>query len=680
MKNMKSYFQIATLSILFLISGCKKDEDVITLVANAGSDQVVKPTKMVTLNGSGSSGPDGFTYSWKYSGLVPESEINFQNSTSASPSFIPPEAGLYSFTLTISANGSSSEDVVLIEATGALTIGGTLTENTTLKNIENDPDLADYFLDSDLIIPEGITLTIESHVKVDVAENKGIIVRGTFTDVNQGVYYTDNSLASESGWKGILVDGGTLNLGGINITNAGASSFDGQSEAASVIFTGNAPTLSGFVNNVFVGSHSYDMLVETAVSGINTLEKNTFSAQIPVKAPFDFIRLFSGKNTYPANYKYLQLTPNPVETGNQLPVDEYYFLYQAKYYIDGSLRAKSALITGGLVTIYMKANSSLIFENYASIGSNYEGVSLITGFDEAKWNGIAAANNTEVKLNDVVIRNAGAAPVVGGNINSPVKAAVYQQGIGTGWIWNSTIQDCGGYGFYLDAGDDVESFFEIKDSKFINTQQAAIRTNVRSVLNTIKSGVYCDLAANVPGCLLEQDGQVNDFFWPEIENSYYLVDANISFSGLINFNPGVHMKFKQGRSLSWVVNGIYDPNQLFFVNGEANKPVIFEGEADTPGSWGGLVLEGNFNINYLQIKNAGEFNLPGASTKANLFFNYKNFGVEDFWKTFSNCEVSGSAGYGIVMDATAAEYDFLDPAKNNTFSNNNLGDVYREGK
>lgn len=70
--------------------------------------------------------------------------------------------------------------------------------------------------------------------------------------------------------------------------------------------------------------------------------------------------------------------------------------------------------------------------------------------------------------------------------------------------------------------------------------------------------------------------------------------------------------------------------------------------------------------------------MPGASTKANIFFDYQDSGSTDFWKTFTNCVVSGSDGYGIVLSSSAIDFDFEDPAKNNTFSDNGLGNIIRE--
>ena len=675
---MKLNLKITLFSLICVFASCNKDE-VFPLISNAGPDQVVKPLEQVTLDGTQSSGSEGFNYLWEYDGIVPEDEINLQNNTSANPTFTPPKAGLYAFTLNISSGSGSSSDVVLIEATGASVIGGVLVGNVTLTNIVDDPELPDYYIDTDLIVSDGITLTIESHVNIEVADGQGIIVNGSLTNSNGEDYFEDIDLNSTSGWKGILVDGGTLNIDGFSINNAGSSVFEDHDEASAILFAGT-PEIVWFSNIDFKNSSSHDILVESEVSGYNSMEAITFSAKVPVKAPIDFIENFRGQFVYPASYDYIHLIPNNIEKAHLLPDNRYYFFYTGKYFIDGSFWSKSEVYSQGDVIIYMKENSSLIFEATTSLGSRYTEAGLITGIDGVLWNGIAAKENISLKLNNVIISYAGASPVVGGPINSTVKAAVYQQGKGTGWIWESTIRDIDGFGFYQDAEDDVYSYFAIRDSEFINTANAAIRTNSLSVLTTIGSGVYCDLPENVPGCLIEQDGSPQEFIWPEIENSYYLIDADINFNTLrnINFKSGAHLKFKAGRSLNWIVNGSYDIYERFTVEGTADKPVVFEGATNTPGSWGGLVLEGHFNLNHLHIKNGGEFIMPGASTKANIFFDYQDSGSTDFWKTFTYCVVSGSDGYGIVLSSSAIDFDFEDPAKNNTFSDNGLGNIIRE--
>lgn len=107
MKNLITY-TVALLSF-FLLFSCDKDDpippdppvDPIDLNANTHPAQGAEPYDLLTLDGSSSKGPVGFTYAWVYAGDVAESEINFQNKTSVKPTFVPPANGTYSFTLTV---------------------------------------------------------------------------------------------------------------------------------------------------------------------------------------------------------------------------------------------------------------------------------------------------------------------------------------------------------------------------------------------------------------------------------------------------------------------------------------------------------------------------------------------------------------------------------------------------
>jgi len=294
------------------------------------------------------------------------------------------------------------------------------------------------------------------------------------------------------------------------------------------------------------------------------------------------------------------------------------------------------------------------------------------GINAAAWNGIAALHQVSLKLNNIAVSNAGAAPIVGGPVLSPVSAVVYQQGRGTGWFQNVTITDSEGYGLYIDSEDDAFNIFEVSGSTFKNTKEAAIRINAWAMTN-IKAGNVFELDENVPGCLVEQDGSPSEFFLRALEGSFYLIDADLSFNitGSFILDPGVHLKFKAGRSMRYPTS----LGSVFRVDGESEKPVILEGENDTQGSWGGLILEGDFDIDYLQIRNGGEFAQPGANSASNLFFNNVGTGV---LQNFNNSTFSGSAGYGVVMSNSSINFDFEDPAKNNTFIENNSGNVIKE--
>ena len=85
------------------------------------------------------------------------------------------------------------------------------------------------------------------------------------------------------------------------------------------------------------------------------------------------------------------------------------------------------------------------------------------------------------------------------------------------------------------------------------------------------------------------------------------------------------------------------------------------------------MLAESFQIEHLVVQNGGEFLLPNATEKANIVSAYIRSDGDS--QTFSNCTVSSSAGWGIVVEPDTWDFKFEDPSKNNTFESNTIGDV-----
>lgn len=88
-------------------------------VANAGADQNVTVGDTVTLDGTGSTDPDGdrLSYQWSLSTKPAGSTATLSSGTAAKPTFIADEAGVFEATLTVNDGGtSSSADRVRIVA------------------------------------------------------------------------------------------------------------------------------------------------------------------------------------------------------------------------------------------------------------------------------------------------------------------------------------------------------------------------------------------------------------------------------------------------------------------------------------------------------------------------------------------------------------------------------------
>lgn len=663
---------LLTLFTGFTLFSCSETSITADLVADAGTNSTAIPGDTVTLDGTGSTGPAGFTYEWMYKGTIPEEDISFINRTTATPSFVPTQNGIYLFTLITRHGEKSSESVVTVDVTGALEIGGILTEDLVLVNVQPDAETADYILSSDLVIPEGLSLIIgDDNVVIHAADNIGITVRGTLTNAaDTKNSYKGTQLKATTGWKGILLDGGTLNLNGATISKAGSALFTGQSELASIIIDGFSPTIENLRFNTFEGSFSYDLLANVSIAGTDAVTSNIFSAEVPVKAPITFLAQFNSDypNANPENFKYIHLVPSGMERGDGFTNGDFHFS-KGNYFIDGDFRAYSPVYISGGVTIDMKINSAIVFDKNGNIGSSIE-ESTIRGLDGALWKGIATKESTYFTLNNTTILNAGNGKIVGGTINSPVNAALFIKGLNSGSVTNSVIENSQGFGIYLDLKADDNSFFEIKDNEFKSLLQPAVRTNVKSLGNSVKSGNSFDYSSSIAGCLIELDGELATSNMIALDDSYYLVDADISISGknVLSVEAGTHVKFKTGRAF------VTTQYNTLRVTGTADAPVIFEGEQTIMSAWDGLVLGGSYDINYLHIKNGSGKAADGVTNAANVYVTTD----ASTGASFTNSTIENSNGYGVAFASGAADYDFEGAVNNNTFTNLILGNVIRE--
>lgn len=116
----------ALIASLLLFSACGEDEDPEPVgnppIANAGADLQAKVNSSVTLNGTGSSDPDGaITYSWALTTLPSGSSASVNGATQATATFTPDVVGTYVATLTVTdTDNNTATDAVTIIVTEAV--------------------------------------------------------------------------------------------------------------------------------------------------------------------------------------------------------------------------------------------------------------------------------------------------------------------------------------------------------------------------------------------------------------------------------------------------------------------------------------------------------------------------------------------------------------------------------
>jgi PKD repeat protein len=102
-------------------------------IADAGPDQTVPKKTMVTLNGTGSSDPDGdiLTYAWSQTGGP---IVLLSGADTVNPTFTPPESGIYTFQLTVDdGDGGVSSDTVDVTATNTAPVADAGPDQTVQK-------------------------------------------------------------------------------------------------------------------------------------------------------------------------------------------------------------------------------------------------------------------------------------------------------------------------------------------------------------------------------------------------------------------------------------------------------------------------------------------------------------------------------------------------------------------
>lgn len=681
MRKLKSF--LIVLSIITFVS-CSDDptsppdDQPTALNAKAGLNQEAEVNETVTLDGNQSTGPSGFTYLWSYEGDVPENEINFQNKTSANPTFVPPKATLFEFTLTISHGDSTNSDETTVMVGGAIELGGTLTENLELKNIQGDSELPDYIVTSDLIIENGITLSIiEDDVRIEFRSGTGINIKsgGTLTNINtEEAFDYDVEFYGDYGWKGILVENGSISLGEAKIINGGAEAFAGQDEPGAISLIGSDTRILRLNYNVFIDSRSYDIFAPGKLSAYLTgyVTRNRFSYKHPLKVSISFLGFLhiDHPNTYPESYDYSIIIPSGADIIDTPSKNLFLFEQNAKFYIDGDFRAGQDIWIFENVTIYMKEGSAILAEKKLLARVFPDSPILIEGLNGAQWKGIASVYDTDyrlaVEMQNITIKNAGYGIIKMGSFEAeePAALVVSSEGI----LIDSQIINSGGFGIYHSAEE--YNGFELKNTFFKNTALPAARTNPQAAGRLFNRGHNCtfELPPGIAACLVQGEGS------PEMEwqslggENFYLIDANILDATGFRIGPGSILKFKAGRALVRT-----DKTKWISMRGTADAPIILDGEAGTPGSWGGIYLGTPYGLEHIIIKNGGEFLLHNATEKANVIAATPD--EQGQFLEMINTTVSNSAGYGLVVETNSLSYDFENPEHQNTFSNNASGNV-----
>jgi hypothetical protein len=666
---MKKSFSFAALLLCTLFFfGCKDDPQdpnpasVTELLAKAGTDKSGVANVTIVLDGSLSTGPTGFTYSWSYTDTaIPESRLNFQNKTSAVASFVPPQNGVYHFKLVITSGTTTSEDEVTITVSGAVPIQGEA-NSFTFFNLEPDPTKPDYTVSAALRLTG--TTTIPEGVVFQFSEGAGLELSGVIT-IN-GATFT-----SLTKWKGIYVNAtfGVVDISGSTIKNAGNGLFTGETESAAIVSRGRL-TLK---NSTFENSNGYDLLNGITFSD-QVISGNTFTAVKPLKTPAGSVNIIND-NTFPASYDYITLSTYGNQSFTSGTAD---FIFAAKkYLVEDDLNMSIGTTIHAGAHLYFKEGKGFYTHGNLVINGTTEAPVRMEGLGGSYWKGLAVKSLGTVTINGLEIVNAGGMRFDFTDVyDTPELAAIHFVITNNpGTLTNNKIVNSQGYG--LIVGKDVNVASTITGNT-IGSKGPAVRVPYTDIkffapdqnnTYTVPASVAA-IELIAPGDYFQ--GEIH-YLYPTGENQFYLVSDDITlYRYSVHIMPGVTLKFKTGKGIQTSADASTAnfPGQQLIANGTAEEPIIFEDEA---GSWKGIDLARYFELQYCEIRNAGDTKFDNATTKAALIIQPIVNGTQDY--VLKNTLVTGSAGWGVLIEANALNQDVALPASANTFTNNALGDV-----
>ena len=450
------------LSALVLLSACDAtgDDGGATLpgqpTAVAGADQAAEVGRLVTLDGSASTDPDGdaLTYSWVFTS-TPAGSAAALAGANAVATFTPDVPGAYTARLTVSDGVLSDTDDVTVTATAPAFIpidGDFGTTQTLPAGTYRVP------VNARIEVEDGVALTLAPGVRIEFGSGSELIVNGGAALIARGSAAQPIELVGETPvpglWNGLGFRSNDPRnaLDFVTVQHAGAEALYFMSGPGNVGVDGSARVA---ITNSTIRDSGTNGLALDQGADLSAFSGNTLTANngYPVTGAFDHAPVFDASSTYAGN-----ATDSINITGSaEIDSDQTLDAVDVPFRLSGRQEVEAGLLTVAPGTrlefasgaeLHVVGTGAMRAVGTAAQPIEFVGEAAVAGL----WNGLGFRSSDPRNVLDFVTVAHGGADT---HYFTSDAANVGVDGGARVTVTNSTIRDSDGWGIWGDPSADV---------------------------------------------------------------------------------------------------------------------------------------------------------------------------------------------------------------------------------
>jgi len=248
-------------------------------VADAGENKCSIPGRIVLPDGSASSDPDGddISYNWSIAESPSTANASITAESSATPKFTTDEAGQYFLALEVSDGiWDPVYDTVELNIFIPTVIGATITEDTTIPNLCDDPDVPDAYLEGTesvravLTFEPGVRMEADADSHLEMENEGRLIAEGTSADTIVFTGKTDE----KAFWQGLIFRDNTSSM--LDYVKISSSGRETTLQGTAAIYTSTNGTFS-LTNSKITNNEGYGIQSNSNGENILNLSNVVFS-------------------------------------------------------------------------------------------------------------------------------------------------------------------------------------------------------------------------------------------------------------------------------------------------------------------------------------------------------------------------------------------------------------------